>query len=129
MQANIKDPQFNVQWFKQFTIVLNALDNLEARRHVNAMCLAADIPLVESGTQGYLGQAYVIKKDETECFDCQPKPTPTTYPVCTIRSTPSAPIHCIVWAKSFLFSQLFGNSEDEDVLEADDSEENGKKYV
>jgi hypothetical protein len=26
------------------------------------MCLAADVPLVESGTQGYLGQAYVIKK-------------------------------------------------------------------
>ncbi|KAG0745156.1 hypothetical protein G6F57_001073 [Rhizopus arrhizus] len=129
MQANIKDPQFNVQWFKQFTIVLNALDNLEARRHVNAMCLAADIPLVESGTQGYLGQAYVIKKDETECFDCQPKPTPTTYPVCTIRSTPSAPIHCIVWAKSFLFSQLFGNSEDEDVLEADDSEENANELA
>lgn len=26
------------------------------------MCLAADVPLVESGTQGYFGQAYVIKK-------------------------------------------------------------------
>lgn len=25
-----------------------------------------------------------------------------TYPVCTIRSTPSQPIHCIVWAKSYL---------------------------
>lgn len=32
MQANIKDPQFNVQWFKQFTIVLNALDNLGSSR-------------------------------------------------------------------------------------------------
>ncbi|CEG80759.1 hypothetical protein RMATCC62417_15055 [Rhizopus microsporus] len=128
-QANIKDPQFNVQWFKQFTLVLNALDNLDARRHVNAMCLAANIPLVESGTQGYLGQAYVIKKDVTECFDCQPKPTPTTYPVCTIRSTPSAPIHCIVWAKSYLFSQLFSNSEDEDVLEPDSSEENANELV
>ncbi|CEJ00366.1 hypothetical protein RMCBS344292_14423 [Rhizopus microsporus] len=128
-QANIKDPQFNVQWFKQFTLVLNALDNLDARRHVNAMCLAANIPLVESGTQGYLGQAYVIKKNVTECFDCQPKPTPTTYPVCTIRSTPSAPIHCIVWAKSYLFSQLFSNSEDEDVLEPDSSEENANELV
>ncbi|KAI8638310.1 hypothetical protein BD408DRAFT_405776 [Parasitella parasitica] len=124
LQGNIKESQYNIQWFKQFTMVLNALDNLDARRHVNAMCLAADVPLVESGTQGYLGQAYVIKKGETECFDCQPKPTPTTYPVCTIRSTPSAPIHCIVWAKSFLFSQLFGNSEDEEALEADISEEN-----
>ncbi|KAI9475988.1 MAG: hypothetical protein EXX96DRAFT_575352 [Benjaminiella poitrasii] len=129
LQANIKEPQFNVQWFKQFTMVLNALDNLDARRHVNTMCLAADIPLVESGTQGYLGQAYVIKKYETECFECQPKPTPTTYPVCTIRSTPSAPIHCIVWAKSFLFSQLFGNSEDEEAFENDNSEENAQELA
>ncbi|KAI7901416.1 uncharacterized protein BX663DRAFT_514346 [Cokeromyces recurvatus] len=127
LQANIKEPQFNVQWFKQFTMVLNALDNLDARRHVNTMCLAADVPLVESGTQGYLGQAYVIKKYETECFECQPKPTPTTYPVCTIRSTPSAPIHCIVWAKSFLFSQLFGNSEDEEVFDNDKSEDNAQE--
>ncbi|KAI8364225.1 hypothetical protein BD560DRAFT_403343 [Blakeslea trispora] len=129
IQANIKDPQFNVQWFKQFTIVLNALDNLDARRHVNAMCLAADRPLVESGTQGYLGQAYAIQKGITECFDCQPKPTPTTYPVCTIRSTPSAPIHCIVWAKSYLFSQLFGTSEDEEAMEEDAKEENAQELA
>ncbi|CAH1779384.1 unnamed protein product, partial [Owenia fusiformis] len=29
---------------------------------VNRMCLAADVPLVESGTAGYLGQVTVIKK-------------------------------------------------------------------
>ena len=33
-----------------------------ARRHVNKMCLAADVPLVESGTAGYLGQVTVHKK-------------------------------------------------------------------
>ncbi|KAI9488947.1 hypothetical protein BDB00DRAFT_644379 [Zychaea mexicana] len=128
-QANIKDPQFNVTWFSRFTIVFNALDNLEARRHVNQMCLFANIPLVESGTTGYLGQAYVIRKDVTECFDCEPKPTPTTYPVCTIRSTPSQPIHCIVWAKSYLFSQLFGNSEeeDEDLQVKDSDKENAQE--
>ncbi|KAI7867379.1 hypothetical protein BDF14DRAFT_1803219 [Spinellus fusiger] len=123
-QANIKEPQFNVAWFKKFTIVLNALDNLDARRHVNQLCLAAGVPLIESGTTGYLGQAYVIKKDSTECFDCHPKPIPTTYPVCTIRSTPSAPIHCIVWAKSYLFSQLFGDLEEDEHLEEDISKEN-----
>lgn len=41
-------------------------------------------------------------QDRTECFDCVPKPTPKSFPVCTIRSTPSQPIHCIVWAKSYL---------------------------
>jgi ubiquitin-like 1-activating enzyme E1 B len=101
---------------------------VDARRHVNMMCLAADVPLIESGTTGYLGQAYVIKKDVTECFDCTPKEAPKTYPVCTIRSTPSAPIHCIVWAKTYLFSQLFGNAEedDEDAFEKEADGENGR---
>jgi ubiquitin-like 1-activating enzyme E1 B len=54
--ANVKDAQFNVEFFKQFNVVLNGLDNLDARRHVNRLCLAAEVPLVESGTTGFLGQ-------------------------------------------------------------------------
>lgn len=111
--ANIKDPEFNVDWFKSFTVVFNALDNLDARRHVNKMCLAADIPLIESGTTGFDGQVHVIRKGKTECYDCNPKEAPKSYPTCTIRSTPSQSIHCIVWAKSYLFAEIFGVSEDE----------------
>ncbi|OJJ44937.1 hypothetical protein ASPZODRAFT_160466 [Penicilliopsis zonata CBS 506.65] len=111
--ANIKDAQFNVDWFATFDIVFNALDNLDARRHVNRMCLAAGVPLIESGTTGFNGQVQVIKKGDTECYDCNSKEVPTTFPVCTIRSTPSQPIHCIVWAKSYLLPELFGTSEDE----------------
>ncbi|KAG0229052.1 E1 ubiquitin-activating protein uba2 [Actinomortierella wolfii] len=119
---NIKEEEFTVDWFKGFDLVMNALDNLDARRHVNKMCLAANVPLIESGTAGYLGQVTVIKKDVTECFDCQPKEAPKTFPVCTIRSTPSAPIHCIVWAKSYLFGQLLGNPDDDDdeIISKDD---------
>ncbi|KAL2222241.1 putative ubiquitin-like activating enzyme [Thermoascus aurantiacus ATCC 26904] len=120
--ANIKDPQFNVDWFAGFNIVFNALDNLDARRHVNRMCLAADVPLIESGTTGFNGQVQVIKKGQTECYDCNPKPVPKTFPVCTIRSTPSQPIHCIVWAKSYLLPELFGTSED-DTEDFDHSED------
>lgn len=43
-------------------MVFNALDNLDARRHVNKMCLAADVPLIESGTTGFNGQVQVIKQ-------------------------------------------------------------------
>lgn len=100
--ANIKESHFNVEWFKGFNIVLNALDNMDARRHVNKMCLAADVPLVESGTTGFNGQVQVIKKGVTACYDCTPKDAPKSFPVCTIRSTPSQPIHCIVWGKSYL---------------------------
>ncbi|KAG7095068.1 hypothetical protein E1B28_005858 [Marasmius oreades] len=125
LHANIKEPQFDVRWFQGFDIVLNALDNLDARRHVNKMCMAAQVPLVESGTAGYLGQVQPLLKDLTECFDCIPKPTPKTFPVCTIRSTPSQPIHCIVWSKTYLMGQLFG--EDEDAgSELDEAEKEGE---
>lgn len=43
----------------------------DARRHVNKMCLASDIPLIESGTAGYVGQVQPIKRGITECYDCQ----------------------------------------------------------
>ncbi|KAJ6896697.1 SUMO-activating enzyme subunit 2-like isoform X1 [Populus alba x Populus x berolinensis] len=107
--ANVKDSNFNVDFFKQFNVVLNGLDNLDARRHVNRLCLAAEVPLVESGTTGFLGQVTVHVKGKTECYECQPKPAPKTYPVCTITSTPSKFVHCIVWAKELLFAKLFGD--------------------
>ena len=120
--ANIKDAQFSVEWFSVFKLVFNALDNLEARRHVNKMCLAADVPLIESGTTGFNGQVQVIRQGRTACYDCSPKTTPKSYPVCTIRSTPSQSIHCIVWAKSYLLLELFGESE-ESTPELDGSED------
>ncbi|XP_010938776.1 SUMO-activating enzyme subunit 2 isoform X1 [Elaeis guineensis] len=114
--ANIKDPEFDVEFFKKFNVVLNGLDNLDARRHVNRLCLAAEVPLVESGTTGFLGQVTVHVKGKTECYECQPKPTPKTYPVCTITSTPSKFVHCIVWAKDLLFAKLFGDKNQENDL-------------
>ncbi|KAG5113512.1 hypothetical protein AAZX31_13G183500 [Glycine max] len=114
--ANVKDPEFNVDFFKQFNVVLNGLDNLDARRHVNRLCLAANVPLVESGTTGFLGQVTVHVKGKTECYECQPKPAPKTYPVCTITSTPSKFVHCIVWAKDLLFAKLFGDKNQDNDL-------------
>lgn len=106
--GNIMDTDmFPVEWWLQFNYIFNALDNLEARRYVNRMALLLDKPVMESGTTGFDGYVQPIFPHKTECFDCQPKVTPKTFPVCTIRSTPSRPIHCITWAKEFLFQQLF----------------------
>lgn len=55
-QGNVNESRFDVDFFRRFDCVLNGLDNLEARRHINRLCLAAEVPLVESGTAGYLGQ-------------------------------------------------------------------------
>ncbi|KAG5325054.1 SAE2 enzyme, partial [Acromyrmex heyeri] len=112
---SITSSEFGLTFFKRFTMVLNALDNRAARNHVNRMCLAADVPLIESGTAGYEGQVELIKKGMSQCYECTPKAAQKTYPGCTIRNTPSEPIHCIVWAKH-LFNQLFGEEDpDQDV--------------
>lgn len=113
---NIKSPKFNLSYFEKFDLVLNALDNIDARRHVNRLCLAADIPLIDSGTTGYLGQVMPILKAKTACYECFPKPTQKVYPICTIRSTPDKPVHCIVWAKE-CFKLLFNQPKDSMLFE------------
>lgn len=56
-------------FFQRFAVVLNALDNLPARRHVNRMCMAAGVPLVDSGTTGFLGQVRgTRRKGVGPCF-------------------------------------------------------------
>ncbi|EHB11901.1 SUMO-activating enzyme subunit 2 [Heterocephalus glaber] len=66
---SIMSPDYNVEFFRQFILVMNALDNRAAPNHVNRMCLAADVPLIESGTAGNLGQVTTIKKGVTQCYE------------------------------------------------------------
>ncbi|KAL1521397.1 hypothetical protein AB1Y20_021062 [Prymnesium parvum] len=119
--ANIKSQAFTLDFFRSFSIVLNALDNVDARRHVNHACLLAGVPLIESGTQGYLGQVYVILKGKTQCYMCDPPAPPKTYPICTIRNHPDKPVHCIAWAKELLFKKLFAG-EETDLVDATEAE-------
>lgn len=113
--GNVKEPQYGAEFISKFDCVVNALDNLEARRHVNRLCLAAGKPLMEAGSTGHLGQVTVIKKGETECFECQAKPTQKVYPYCTIRSTPEKPVHCLTWSKN-LFDLCFGPEDESNLL-------------
>ncbi|KAL7461896.1 hypothetical protein ACHAXS_002309 [Conticribra weissflogii] len=113
--------KFNVPYVQSFSLVLNALDNVAARRRVNRLCLAASVPLIEAGTAGYLGQVTVIDKPSgTECYECQAKATQKVYPICTIRSTPSMPVHCIVWGKE-LYKLCFGPKVEESMLFEDEA--------
>ncbi|CDW72705.1 sumo-activating enzyme subunit 2 [Stylonychia lemnae] len=86
----------------RFDLVINALDNIEARNYVNQICYNLDIPLIEAGTNGYVAT-------------CVDKPKDQSFPVCTIRQKPEKLIHCIVWAKA-LFDGLFGSRDQSDHI-------------
>lgn len=47
-------PRATTVWRPQHALACSS--TLKARRHVNRLCLAAGVPLVESGTAGFLGQ-------------------------------------------------------------------------
>eukprot|EP00535_Pseudo-nitzschia_heimii_P002246 CAMPEP_0197186306 /NCGR_PEP_ID=MMETSP1423-20130617/13649_1 /TAXON_ID=476441 /ORGANISM="Pseudo-nitzschia heimii, Strain UNC1101" /LENGTH=713 /DNA_ID=CAMNT_0042637579 /DNA_START=102 /DNA_END=2243 /DNA_ORIENTATION=+ len=121
--------KFNVPFIKKFDLVVNALDNVEARRRVNRLCLAADVPLIEAGTTGYLGQVTVIHKNSgVACYECVTQETQKVYPICTIRSTPSMPVHTIVWSKE-LYKLLFHSKADESMLYEDPNGEEPSTYM
>lgn len=116
---NIFSAKFNLPFFQQFDLVMNALDNQAARNHVNRMCIAGKIPLIESGSSGYFGQVRPIVRDLTECYECTLKEgQQKTFPSCTIRNTPSEHIHCTVWSKH-AFNQLFGELDIDDDISPD----------
>ncbi|KAL3311689.1 E1 ubiquitin-activating protein uba2 [Cichlidogyrus casuarinus] len=133
---SIFSSEFDTEFFEGFDIVFNALDNQAARKHVNRMCIHTKRPLIESGTAGYLGQVEPlipsIEGDCTAaCYECIDRVNNNrSYPACTIRNTPSEPVHCVIWSKH-LFTLLFGEPEgdDEDVTPdlKDPELENGTK--
>lgn len=46
---------FTNKFFEELTIVMNALDNVQARKYVDLRCVTAKTPLLESGTLGPKG--------------------------------------------------------------------------
>ncbi|KAL7717709.1 SUMO-activating enzyme subunit [Entamoeba marina] len=113
--CEIQNSTFDVDYYKQFAVVINALDNLAARKHVNRMCVNSGVPLIDGGTAGFIGQTTPIIPKQTECYECVPKAAPKGYAVCTIRTNPTKPIHCVFWSKQLL-QKLFGNSDDGNFL-------------
>lgn len=57
----------------------------------------------------------ILKRDITRCYDCYPRAQSKTFQVCTLRTLPEKPIHCLVWAKH-LFSLIFGPPSDQNLL-------------
>ncbi len=114
--ASVFEAQFSSASFvKGFSLVFNALDNIPARKHINRLCLAAEVPLFDAGTHGYKGNASPILGRRTRCYECTARPPPKSFPICSIRGFPDKLIHCVVWAKT-LFEVIFGGAPNPDYL-------------
>ena len=93
------------------TGVLNALDNVEARKFMDEQCFNYNIPLFESGTNGTQGNVQPVIPFITETYSASSDPEiEKTYPVCTIKSFPHDIKHTIHWALE-QFETLLNNND------------------
>lgn len=105
--GNIKDKNlFPDNFFQSFNLILNALDNIEARTYINKICFIFNIPLINSGTEGSFGNVNCHIKGKTSCYSCAPKIRKKLIPVCSIKSKPEKFEHCVIYAKS-IFERFF----------------------
>ncbi|TYG58817.1 hypothetical protein ES288_D08G252700v1 [Gossypium darwinii] len=91
---------FNDDFWENLTVVINALDNVNARLYVDQRCLYFQKPLLESGTLGAKCNTQMVIPHLTENYGASRDPTEKQAPMCTVHSFPHNIDHCLTWARS-----------------------------
>jgi ubiquitin-activating enzyme E1 len=99
---------FNDQFWEELDFVVNAVDNIKARLHIDQKCVWYQKPLLESGTLGTKANQQMVVPHVTQCYGDSQDPPEESIPMCTLRSFPNLIEHCIEWGRAKfegLFSQ------------------------
>eukprot|EP00522_Entomoneis_paludosa_P005715 CAMPEP_0172455644 /NCGR_PEP_ID=MMETSP1065-20121228/12171_1 /TAXON_ID=265537 /ORGANISM="Amphiprora paludosa, Strain CCMP125" /LENGTH=1266 /DNA_ID=CAMNT_0013208113 /DNA_START=42 /DNA_END=3842 /DNA_ORIENTATION=- len=93
-------------WAQEVDIVLNALDNVDARMYMDGQCVKYHKALVDAGTMGPKGNVQVVVPKQSESYASSADPPDEDIPVCTLKNFPYAIAHTIQWARD-LFGGVF----------------------
>eukprot|EP00917_Polyrhabdina_sp_WS-2016_P010996 GHVP01024131.1.p1 GENE.GHVP01024131.1~~GHVP01024131.1.p1 ORF type:complete len:990 (+),score=174.53 GHVP01024131.1:3-2972(+) len=97
---------FTEEFFSSIDIVINGLDNVQARRYIDGRCVFHGKPLLESGTLGAKGNTQMIIPFISEPYSSSQDPPEKSIPVCTLRNFPNQIEHCIEWALDSFHGQF-----------------------
>jgi len=98
---------FSDQFWENLNVCWNALDNVMARKYTDRRCLWYGKPLLESGTTGTKSNHEVILPGQTGSYNDGVDPPEVGIAMCTLRSFPYLPLHCIEFAKQKLFTEHY----------------------
>jgi ubiquitin-activating enzyme E1 len=99
-------PIYSSNFFNKLTCVMTALDNIQARKFVDKLCLNNTTALFDCGTLGTKGNVQCIIPNMTESYSSSSDPEEKQIPICTLKSFPYMIEHCIQWARE-LFDEYF----------------------
>jgi len=91
---------FNDSFWEGLDLVVNALDNVNARLYVDSRCVYFGKPLLESGTLGTKCNTQMVVPRLTENYGASRDPPEKQAPMCTVHSFPHNIDHCLTWARS-----------------------------
>jgi ubiquitin-activating enzyme E1 len=97
---------FTDEFWDGLDIVINAVDNIKARKYVDQKVVLHQKAFFESGTLGTKCNSQIILPGLTESYSDSQDPEEKSTPQCTIRSFPYLIDHCIEWARE-KFSDIF----------------------
>eukprot|EP00922_Rhytidocystis_sp_ex-Travisia-forbesii_P048846 GHVS01072735.1.p1 GENE.GHVS01072735.1~~GHVS01072735.1.p1 ORF type:complete len:1106 (+),score=141.84 GHVS01072735.1:89-3406(+) len=99
-------------FWQNLDVVVNALDNVQARQYVDGRCVWFNKPLMESGTLGTKANVQVVLPNMTQSYSDSQDPPEESIPLCTLKHFPHAIEHTIEWSRD-LFQGLFCHSPQE----------------
>lgn len=91
---------FDDTFWENLDVVVNALDNVNARLYVDSRCVYFQKPLLESGTLGTKCNTQMVIPNLTENYGASRDPPEKQAPMCTVHSFPHNIDHCLTWARS-----------------------------
>ncbi|KAH7284607.1 hypothetical protein KP509_34G062100 [Ceratopteris richardii] len=91
---------FDDAFWESIDVVINALDNVNARLYVDSRCVYFQKPLLESGTLGTKCNTQMVIPHFTENYGASRDPPEKQAPMCTLHSFPHNINHCLTWARS-----------------------------
>ncbi|KAL9247036.1 hypothetical protein vseg_020507 [Gypsophila vaccaria] len=91
---------FDDTFWENLDVVINALDNVNARLYIDQRCVYFQKPLLESGTLGAQCNTQMVIPHLTENYGASRDPPEKQAPMCTVHSFPHNIDHCLTWARS-----------------------------
>jgi len=93
-------------WSEKTDVVMNALDNVEARLFIDSKCVTFAKGLIDAGTLGSKGNVQVVVPYQSESYGSSVDPPEPSIPVCTLKNFPYEISHTIQWAREFFDTQF-----------------------
>lgn len=107
---------FNAEFWEAQDFVINAVDNVKARKYIDSRCTWYGKNLIDSGTLGTKAHVQLVVPHTTSCYNDTQDPPEESIPMCTLHNFPAMIEHCIEWGRDHFTGYFTGVVKDAQQL-------------